>query len=195
MKIGVKIGTLLVCLLTATIVALPQDQANGSNEQPGSRLRIDFLLSEYNGPQKISSLPYGLSMEVGADMRQGVGSGRIRMGVKVPIAEGFTAQGVATQFSYQDIGTDIDCGARSRGDGSYDLNLTINRSSVYAETQGVAQTEGQTLRSVGNHPVIQTFRTDFPLRMRDGETVEGTSATDPFSGHVLKVTVTLHVIK
>lgn len=185
MKLGVKIGTLFACLLMATAMAVPQDQAKSSNEQTASHLRIDFLLTEYNGQQKVSSLPYTISMEAGV--------GSIRMGVKVPVAEGLASG--SSQFSYMNVGTDIDCRARSHGDGSYDLDLSINRSSVYAEAANATQAESQTLRTVGTQPVIQTFNTGFPLRMRDGETTEGTSATDPFNGHVLKVTVTLHVVK
>lgn len=191
MKLGVKIGTLFACLLMATAMALPQDQAKSSNEQTASHLRIDFLLTEYNGQQKVSSLPYTISMEAGAENRPGNSS--IRMGVKVPVAEGLASG--SSQFSYMNVGTDIDCRARSHGDGSYDLDLSINRSSVYAEAANATQAESQTLRTVGTQPVIQTFNTGFPLRMRDGETTEGTSATDPFNGHVLKVTVTLHVVK
>lgn len=190
MKLGVKIGTLLVCLVMAAVVAFPQDQAKSSNEQPASHLRIDLLLSEYNGQQKISSLPYTISMEAGSDIRP---LSNIRMGVKVPIAQGVDGQGRPTQFTYMNMGTDIDCNAKSRGDGSYDLYLTIDRSSVYAEN--ATQTETETPPTVVAHPVIQSFNTGFPLRMHDGETTEGTSATDPFNGHVLKVTVTLHVIK
>jgi hypothetical protein len=31
--------------------------------------------------------------------------------------------------------------------------------------------------------------------MRDGETAESTVATDPVSGHVMRISVTLHVVK
>jgi hypothetical protein len=193
MKLGVKVGTLLACLLIATTVVFPQDQAKSSNEQISSHLRIDFLLTEYNGQQKISSLPYTISMESGPENGPPIGS--IRMGVKVPIAEGVFSQGQPTQFTYTNVGTDIDCRAKDRGDGSYDLALSINRSSVYTEAANATQAEEQTLHAVSTHPVIQNFSTNFPLRMRDGDTQEGTSATDPFNGHVLKVTVTLHVVK
>lgn len=195
MKLGVKLGALLVCLLMTTTIALPQDQAKSSTEQPASHVRIDFLLTEYNGQQKINSLPYTMSTEAVADTRPGYTNTSIRMGVKVPIAEGVSAQGAPTQFNYQDIGTDIDCRAKDRGDGSYDLDLFISRSSVYAEVPSAAQPQAEALRTVGTQPVIQAFRTNFLLRMHDGETTDGTSATDPFNGHVLKITVTLHVIK
>src|SRR5215469_3020438 len=174
MKLGVKIWTLLVFLLMTAAIALPQDQAESSNEQPSTHLRIDFLLTEYNGQQKISSLPYTISMESGPE--NGPPIGGIRMGVKVPIAEGVVSQGQPTQFTYTNVGTDIDCRAKDRGDGSYDLALTINRSSVYAAAADATQTEAQTLRAVSTHPVIQNFSTNFPLRIRDGETEDGTSA-------------------
>ncbi len=44
-------------------------------------------------------------------------------------------------------------------------------------------------------PVIRTFRTSLKLLMRDGQTVQSTMATDPVSGRVLKVDITLSVVK
>lgn len=195
MKLGLKIGTLLACLLMATAIAFPQDQSKSSNDQPASHVRIDFLLTEYNGQQKISSLPYTISTEAVSDTRPGNTNTSIRMGVRVPVVESVDSQGRASQFSYQEMGTDIDCRAKDRGDGSYDLDLSISRTSVYPEGANATQAETQALGPVGTHPVFRTFRTNFLLRMRDGETSEGTSATDPFNGHMLKVTITLHVVK
>jgi hypothetical protein len=42
---------------------------------------------------------------------------------------------------------------------------------------------------------MRNFNSGFDLVLRDGETGEGVSATDPFNGHVLKVSVTIHVVK
>lgn len=185
MKLAAKIGTLMICLFVATTFALPQDQAKNSKEQNTSHLKIDFLLTEYNGQQTISNTAYHLGMEAGPDQREG----KIRMGVKVPVAQG------NNDFQYMLIGTDIDCAVKTLGDGSYDLHLIISRSSIYAETSNGSQAQAETPHPIGTHPVIQQFSTDFPLNMHDGETAEGTSATDPFSGHVLKINVTLHVVK
>jgi len=44
-------------------------------------------------------------------------------------------------------------------------------------------------------PVIRQFRSDLSLILRDGQTVESTFATDPLSGKVFKVEVTLSVLK
>ncbi|MGC1936265.1 MAG: hypothetical protein WA681_14715, partial [Candidatus Acidiferrales bacterium] len=130
------------------------------------------------------SMPYTMYVEAASHyLRQG----KLRMGVKVPLAEG------TNQFQYTDVGTDIDCSATVTEDGSYNLDLNVNRSSVYSA--GDKQSETDAIRGAGGQPVIRSFGSDFSLKMHDGETTEGSSATDPFNGHVLKVTVTLHVIK
>lgn len=194
MKLGVKIGTVLVCLLMATTIALPQDQAKTPAGQPASHLRVDFLLSQYNGQQKISSLPYTISMEAGPGYPR---NGSIRMGIKIPVALKGDDHGptVSPQFEYESMGTNIDCVARPSGDGAYGLDVTVNGSYAYTEAANATQTDGQALRAVGGHPVIQTFGSSFSVALRDGETREGVSETDPSNGHVLKISVTLHVIK
>ncbi|HMJ23823.1 MAG TPA: hypothetical protein VK513_18045, partial [Terriglobales bacterium] len=44
-------------------------------------------------------------------------------------------------------------------------------------------------------PVIRQFRSDLSLLLRDGQTVESAFATDPLSGKVFKVEVTLNLAK
>jgi hypothetical protein len=44
-------------------------------------------------------------------------------------------------------------------------------------------------------PVVQQFRSQLNLLIRDGQTIQSTMATDPVTGHVLQVDVSLNVIK
>jgi hypothetical protein len=43
--------------------------------------------------------------------------------------------------------------------------------------------------------VFSGFRSSVQLLMRDGQTVQSMMATDPVSGRVLKIDVTLNVVK
>jgi len=44
-------------------------------------------------------------------------------------------------------------------------------------------------------PIIRQFKSDLTLIQRDGQTVESTFATDPLTGKVFKVSVTLSLLK
>jgi len=43
--------------------------------------------------------------------------------------------------------------------------------------------------------ILRNFNSSFTLLLRDGQTAQVSSATDPISGEVLKVVVTLNVVK
>ncbi|HEV2103073.1 MAG TPA: hypothetical protein VGR58_09875 [Candidatus Acidoferrum sp.] len=44
-------------------------------------------------------------------------------------------------------------------------------------------------------PVIRQFKTELAVTMKDGQTVQSTLATDPLSGKVLAINVTMNVVK
>jgi hypothetical protein len=44
-------------------------------------------------------------------------------------------------------------------------------------------------------PIIRQFKSDLTLIQRDGQTVESTFATDPLTGKLFKVSVTLNLLK
>ena len=185
MKLTLRTAGILVALLLMPMVNHAQEQAKAPNDQSISQVRIELLLTEYDGQKKISSLPYTIYAE-SSPQRNRATVGKLRMGVRVPVD---TAGG---GFSYMDVGTNIDCDPWTLGDGSYDLSISVNRSSIYAPSQG--ENEGEQIHA-GGRMVIRNFSTDFHLKLHDGETADGTSATDPLNGHILKISVTLHVIK
>lgn len=172
------LGVLLV-LLTVPISSRAQE--------PVTHLRVDIVLTEYNGANKISSLPY--TIYAASSARQGgAPASNIRMGVRVPVASGNS-----NSFNYMNVGTDIDCRAQTLDNGSYDLNIDVNRSSIYSAPKG--DSEDQNIRALPDAPVVRNFDSHFDVSLREGETKEGTSAADPLNGHVLKISVTLHVLK
>ena len=107
--------------------------------QPLMALRVQVVISKYQGDKKISSLPYTLSLNANDSNR----SASLRMGAQVPIVS--TAAGAdgkpATSVQYKDVGTSIDCSASSIDDSRFRVNITIEYSSVYADdgrAQGTA---------------------------------------------------------
>jgi len=186
MKLTLRMAGILVALLLMPAVNHAQEQAKASNDQSISHVRIDLLLTEYDGQKKISSLPYTIYAESSSQQNR-ARPGKLRMGVRVPVPVD------SSHFQDMEVGTDIDCNAWTLGEGTYDVSISVNRSSIYTPSQG--ENEGEQIHAVGGRMITRNFSTDFDLKLHDGETTDGTSATDPLNGHILKISVTLHVIK
>ena len=184
MRLRIAILGVLACLLVIPIRSHAQQQNSSTTTMV--RLRVDIVLNEYSGEKKISSLPYTIYVGAGSQNVRTTGS-NLRMGVRVPVS----ATG-GKDFQYMNVGTDIDCGAQSRPDGLYDVVIGVSRSSIYSSQQQVGS---QQLHADPDTPVIRTFNSHFDVFLRDGETKEGVSAADPLNGNVLKISVTLHVMK
>jgi len=171
----------LLCLSLVAFGALgaaAQDtKPKPEDRQPGvTPLRVQVVFTEYDGEKKIANLPYQFS--VNADERRARPQSLIRNGARIPISTG------KDQFSYVDVGTNVDCSATLQEDGRYKLQMTLDRSSISPETP-----------SGSSNPVIRQFRADLNQVLQDGQSVESVVATDPLNGHVYHVTVTLTVVK
>jgi hypothetical protein len=171
---------------TAMLLCAGLAAAQQKPSQEASRivpLKVNIVLGEYDGTKKISSLPY--TIEVNAVGARHTEWTHLRLGVRVPVQTG-------TGLQYMDVGTNIDCSAQVLDDGSYQLDITTERSS--ASLQSVGQ-EMQDVHVPNSQPIVRNFRVSNTLILRDGQTDESTVATDPVSGHVMRISVTLHVVK
>lgn len=195
MKLSMKVAAMFLCLLLAAAFArAQQEQLKPANATPANipHLRVDILLTEYAGDKKVNSLPYAL--HVGAsDFVHGLHAdeANLRMGVRVPFAAG-PLTGPSTQYEYQNIGTNIDVQAFEIDAGTYRLQCNVERTAVSSPDQEANLQQGRNLASL---PVLSNFSSKFELSLHDGESGEGLSATDPFNGHMMKIEVTIHVVK
>ena len=153
-------------------------------------LDVEVVVTRYQGDKKISSLPYALAVNAS----QRAEEVRLRMGANVPVpTTAFTPPAAdgkplpITSYNYRDIGTNIDSSARPLGDGRFAVYVSIGESSV---VQG-ANVPG----AVQGAPVIRTFSASNNLVLRDGQTRQFTAAADRVTGEVVKVDVTLKVVK
>lgn len=151
-------------------------------------LSIDVVVSRYQGEKKISSLPYVLAVNTNDNTLGGVC--QLRMGAQVPVPTGNSGKdGPVQSFTYRDIGTNIDCSARTVEEGVFQLRLNIEDTSVYTNVQDRATP------TVGEMPVFRTFRSTNTLVLRDGQTRDFTAAADRVNGEVIRIAVTLRVAK
>ncbi len=187
---------LLAALVSAPLQTRAQDKPQekpkfADIEKPLTPLQVQVVFHEFEGEKKISSTPYTILLN--SDDRDRPFT-NLRMGVRVPVYLGSKDQ----QFQYLDVGSDIDCGAKSNGDGRYRLMLTVERTSIhpyssipdYYSPDRKPDDQTRTFQ-----PLVRRFRVNLHLLLRDGESQQSVMATDPQSGRVLKVEVTLHVVK
>jgi glucose/arabinose dehydrogenase len=156
-------------------------------------LKVQLVLSRYQGEKKISSVPYSLTVISAREPT------RLRMSVQVPVPSTTFGGNNSPIVSYtlKDVGTNIDCWAENGQErGVYRLNMTVSDTSAIpaSSLSFVKAGEGQ---QRGELPVFvfRNFTSTFNVLLRDGQTGQFTSATDPVSGEVLKIDATLNVLK
>ena len=191
---NLKVVAITIFTVLVTLAPTVRGSENPKPREAKTPLVVQVVFTEYEGEKKVSSFPYTLNVTSSKTSGANPDSDRVslRMGLRVPIlVGGRTSEGSPyNSFQYQDVGTNIDCNAYPVEGGTFNLVLRIERSSLY-ET-GVKTTA---VPEIAQQPIFSTFRSDLSLDMRDGQTIQSTMATDPVSGHVLKVDVTLHVAK
>lgn len=193
-KTVLAVSLAIVVLVVPRLLAQDKEKSGGEakpsqTEKPMTPLRVQVSFTEFEGDKKISNLPY--TFLVNADDR-GV-KAAVRMGLRVPIET--SSNTGAKQITYQDVGTNLDGRAEKTDDGRFSLILNVEKSSAYlpGSNEKPASVGGNEISSA--QPTIQQFRTQVNLLIRDGQTIQSTVAADPVTGRVLKVDVTLNVIK
>jgi hypothetical protein len=155
---------------------------------PGATLRVQVVISRFQGEKKVASLPYTLSVTVeGRPVR-------MRMGVDTPVAVAMGvstpdgAKPMTTSLQYRNVGTNIDCSARDAGEGRYQLMLSVENSSAYL---GGPLADANATGS----PLFRRFDTNIDPVLRDGQSIQAIASTDPVTGEVVKIDVTLNVVR
>jgi hypothetical protein len=174
----------LLALLAFAAVPLRAQQA------PQIPVKLQIVFTEYESDKKVSSQPYTFFVNVGEQMRTSV-----RMGVRVPVYTG--GKETTAQFQYIDVGTNIDCRVFVAEGGQFRTELNMERSSAYSSS-GPVEKGGDPkneIQTASTHPTLRNFRTNVNLTLRDGQTLQSNMATDPATGRVLKVDVTLTLVK
>jgi hypothetical protein len=150
-------------------------------------LELEVVISRYTSDnKKISSLPYSVAVNAGERAQPT----KLRMGANVPVPTASFGGPAApanavTSYNYQSVGTNIDSSARPLGEGRFVVTISVEERSVVQPTAGATPVA----------PVIRNFETQNNLVLRDGQTRQFTAASDRVTGEVVKVDVTLKVVK
>jgi hypothetical protein len=189
----------LLGLLLAAPAASPEEKSPAPEPKNGITplsVRLNFVRSQ--GEKKISSLLYTLICNATASDHERR-SAKLRMGIEVPVMVTLGSKDGPSSIQYKNVGTNIDCSASPAEEGRFRLDLIVEQSSVYSAVEGkipAPAPEGESaLQKFGARPVFRTFSTNFTPFLSDGQTAQYTAATDPISGEVVRVDVTLNVVK
>jgi Flp pilus assembly secretin CpaC len=115
----------------------------------------------------------------------------LRMGADVPYAtNAATSEGKSTPtFSYRTVGVSIDARATQIETGLYRIDLAVTDSSISSSSQV------QGAPAVSTVPIFRNFSANQSMLLRDGQSTQLISATDPIIGEIMRIDVTLTVIK
>jgi hypothetical protein len=192
MSVGrLAIGVLATVFLTGAVAPLPvrAGAAPPSQEKPAAEqmsptpLKVTVVISRFDGEKRIGNLPFVLTLNTNDRTS-------LRMGAEVPVPSTIMKDGTS-QFSYQyrNVGTQIDCRAGNiLPGGRVALTLTVSDTQVAIENSPDAG-------SMRGLPRFTTFTSNATLTLADGGTMEYTAATDKTTGEVVRVTVTMNVVK
>ena len=170
-------------------------QASGRGGVARVPVKLTLTFSRYQGEKKLSSVPYVVPVTANDN------STSVRMGTRIPVLStvfGASSAGGAasipqSSYNYQNVGTEIDCGAVSLADGSYLFNITVTDSSVYYPEK--SESPAAAASATTGAPSFRNFSAKFTAVLRDGQTQQYVAATDPVSGQVVKIDATLNVQK
>ncbi len=162
----------------------PKAEERPKSEVQTTPVKALIVFTEYEGDKKIKSLPYTLYINApdASDWRGP--ATKLRVGSRVPVYTG------KDQLTYMDVGTNIDARAVHTPEGRFLLGLSLERSWV-EEHIGIRAAADQDFRE----PVVRQFRSDLELKLHEGQVIESTMATDPLSGKIMKVEVSLSIVK
>ena len=172
-------------VVLAMLLAAVPARAQEIKPAPSTPLKVLVVLSRFDGDTKLASMPYTLLVNAGERDNRAT----LRMGVSLPIG----APVKSGTFAFHDVGTNMDCAASPGDGGRYRITLSVNHTSVF---ESDAQHLQAAIPRPGNSAqLLRSFTSSFVLNLKDGETGQSIAATDPVTGEVMKIDVTVHVVK
>jgi len=118
----------------------------------------------------------------------------LRMGAQVPIpiqfgvapssAPGKEAAKPATSFNYRDVGTNIDLSVRRLDSERFHLSVTVSDSSVIEDKTKTAPS-----------PSFRQYSSSNQVVLKDGQSAQFSTAPDKVTGEIVKIDISLNIVK
>ena len=186
---------LLIGALSPVLMAQDKPKSDDKTkvETQSTPIKVQIVFTEYDGDKKAKSLPYVMYMNApnGTDFKPGWV--KFRIGSRIPVYVG------KNEMQYVDVGTNVDARSFYAGDGHVALQVTLERAWVEGDVSvPVTKADGSSSDSASGHfpePIIRGFKSELDMKLREGQPVESTVATDPISGKLEKVEISYTVVK
>jgi hypothetical protein len=193
----ILVASVALAAVTVAAAAAQEKPAPAPATDRKTPLRVQVVVSRFEGEKKVASAPYTLT--VAASEHAGrTELARLRIGTEVPVTMAATPQqgdakaaGAFSSIQYRPVGTNIDCNVRRVDESSFEIQLTIEQSSVL---EGEQQKTAQSARTAGA-PMFRSFRFVNSAVLRDGQTTQFTNAADALTGEIVRIDVTLNIVK
>jgi hypothetical protein len=203
MRFARTLSVAAAAVLAFTTAIAAQQPPAAAPLLPAIQTKVDVVVSRYLGEKKTSSLPFTLWINIPANSNpdRRAGSASLRMGVDVPVGtktttsantsgSSTTTSGPTTMPQYRNVGTSVDGRVTTGDNGVFGVDVRVEDSSIYTP-----EAPGRGVPRITDPMAFRTFSMLNNLPMRDGQTLEYATATDKISGEVVKVNVTLTVVK
>lgn len=179
----------IIAILLALTIAVPARVTSaqtpapaGGSQGPVATLKLTVVISRFSGEKKIGNLPFVLLLTPAEDRTT------VQMSSSVPVPQTIGKDGLQS-FSYQNIGTNISASAgKEITGGQYVVSLNISDSQMLSDAAAPSEATKGLMR-------MQSFSSGVRLPLRDGQTITYNAATDKLTGDLVKVEVTLNVLK
>lgn len=175
------LGSLLIMATAVSVLAQNTPQPGPPQPKPMVPVKVQVVIARYEGDKKVSSLPYTMSVTANGDRVS------LRMGSQIPVPstsyQNGTTSNPVTSYTYHNVGTNVDCSAKTTDDGRFSVFVGIEDSSVVER------------RAIDAAPTLRNFSATNTVVLRDGQTMQFTAAADKTTGEVVKVDVTLTLEK
>jgi hypothetical protein len=179
----VRAGVFLL-FITSTLGA--QERVEPERPPAPGSLKVQMLVSRRSGDKTAGGLVY--SFPCNPRDRKTV----IKSGVEVPVP---VRKAEAVEFQYRNVGANIECESAAVAAGRYSVRIAFEHSSLIgADERPMAV--GRSAEAVAAiAPVFRTSMSQFTTLLRDGERAQVITGTDPLTGDVTAVDITLAVLK
>ena len=146
-------------------------------------VKLHITVTKYQGEKKVSSVPFIVSLTDNNVWN------RIRAGANVPFSRSLVPSDAKapSEYTYQHVGLSIDSRALSLADGAFQVETNASDTSVVANDQATVGAAGV--------PVFRTISVASTTVLKDAQTTQLSTATDPISGLLMRIDVTLNVSK
>ncbi|MHB8502987.1 MAG: hypothetical protein ACYDCG_14550 [Candidatus Acidiferrales bacterium] len=193
---SIQVALILLLGMLSPIV-LAQDKTKSDDkakaEVQSTSIKLQIVFAEFDADKKVKSLPYVMYMNAPDAAEIKPGWDKLRIGSRIPVYTG------NSQMQYQDVGTNIDARSAYADDGHLLLQLDLERSWVEGDVSvPITKADAASSDTSSGHfrePIIRSFRSELYLKLREGQPVESTVATDPISGKIMKVEISFTVVK